>query len=280
MRAGVPGYTARTQSSIAVIAGEHKPVLINASPDIRTQTLALTSRPEAGSGPLRDSIFSAVILLDAQIDHVSGLLLLRESPQPLKVYCTREVRSELTGPFAILQMLDRYCGVEWHEIPLDGSEFRIEGMEEAAFRAVPLISNAPPYSERRDRPAPGDNIGLVVRDTATQRQAFYAPGLGIIDETVRSEFAAAHCLLVDGTCWQDDDMARAGVSTKTARAMGHLPQCGPDGMLAVLADHSQARRILIHINNTNPILNDRGPERRLLEQQGIEVAYDGQVIEI
>jgi pyrroloquinoline quinone biosynthesis protein B len=196
------------------------------------------------------------------------------------VYCTPEVCEELTERFPVFGMLQHYCGLNWHDIPIDGRAFEVEGVDGIAFRAVPLRSNAPPYSIRRDRPAPGDNIGLVIRDRRSGKRAFYAPGLGAIDATVLAEMRAAGCLLVDGTCWHDDDLARAGVGSKTGRAMGHLPQAGPGGMIETLSAFPNARRVLIHINNTNPILNDHSIERSELNQAGIEVAHDGMCIEL
>jgi pyrroloquinoline quinone biosynthesis protein B len=208
------------------------------------------------------------------------LLLLRESPAPLNIHCTPEVREELTERFPVLKMLEHYCGVIWQQIPIDGNSFQVAGVDGISFRAVPLRSNAPPYSTRRDRPAPGDNIGLMIRDTESGRQAFYAPGLGAIDSTVLAEMAAAAVLLVDGTCWHDDDMERAGVGRKLARAMGHLPQAGTGGMIETLSRFPEARRVLIHINNTNPILDENGSERQQLRGLGIEVAQDGLCLEV
>jgi pyrroloquinoline quinone biosynthesis protein B len=143
-----------------------------------------------------------------------------------------------------------------------------------------LSSKAPPYSPHRNAPQPGDNIGLVIEDKRSTGKVFYAPGLGHIDKPVRAAMTAADCLLVDGTCWSDDEMARRGVGAKRARDMGHLPQSGPGGMLEVLAPYGDKRRILIHINNTNPILIEDSPERALLDEQGIEVAFDGMEISL
>jgi pyrroloquinoline quinone biosynthesis protein B len=110
---------------------------------------------------------------------------------------------------------------------------------------------------------------------------FYAPGLGRIEPPVREAMRRAHCVLVDGTCWSDDELVRLGVSGKRARDIGHLAQSGPGGMIEELdCLPAGTRRVLIHINNTNPILNEDGPERRELTQHGIEVAYDGMEINL
>jgi pyrroloquinoline quinone biosynthesis protein B len=116
---------------------------------------------------------------------------------------------------------------------------------------------------------------LTIRDRTSKRSLFYAPGLGEIDEHVDRAMAAADCLLVDGTFWSDDEMLSLGVGRKRAREIGHLPQSGPGGMIERLRGFASARRILIHINNTNPILDEDSAERRTLEREGIEVAFDG-----
>jgi pyrroloquinoline quinone biosynthesis protein B len=149
------------------------------------------------------------------------------------------------------------------------------------FEVLPLISNAPPYSPHRDRPQAGDNVGVTLVDSATGKRLFYAPGLGQLEPHVRAAMQSADCVLVDGTLWTDDEMIALGASSKTSRDMGHLPQSGPGGMVEWLdALPASTRKILIHINNTNPILNEASPERELLRRHGIEVAYDGMEIEL
>ncbi len=278
VRAGTPGFTARTQSSIAVSGDGNSFALINASPDIRAQILA-NPRLQPGRAR-RDSAIAGVVLIDSQIDHVTGLLLLRESPQALELYCTARVHEDLTHHFPVIPMLQHYCGVNWHPIAANGSAFQVQGVEGVSFAAVDLQSKAPPYSPHRECPRPGDNIGLVIAGAASGRQIFYAPGLGRIDPPVSAAMAGSHVLLVDGTCWTDDELVRGGFGVQSARDMGHLPQSGAGGLLEMLAPYSDKRRILIHINNTNPILHETGAERAQLAATGIEVAYDGQQIEV
>ncbi|HVK98828.1 MAG TPA: MBL fold metallo-hydrolase, partial [Dongiaceae bacterium] len=147
------------------------------------------------------------------------------------------------------------------------------------WRVVPLTSNAPPYSPRRDRPVAGDNIGLFITDQRNGRSLFYAPGLGVISPLVKSFMEKASCVLVDGTCWHDQEMEIVGCS-KRSSAMGHLPLSGAGGMIEHLDTLTGVRKILIHINNTNPILDENSVERQLLHDQEIEVAHDGMVIEL
>ena len=277
VRSGSLNAHRRTQSSIAVSTdGEHW-VLFNASPDIRTQLEQFpASHPRHG---LRDTGIKAIILIDSQIDHTTGLLMLRESTQPLEIYCSQMVKQDLSTGFPLFNMLSHYCGVHHHDVPLDGSAFTIPGFDDLRFYSHSLKSKAPPYSPHRHDPHDGDNIGVMIEQVSTGKKLYYAPGLGEIEAQVASAMAAADCVLVDGTFWQHDEMERAGISTKRALDMGHLPQSGAGGMMEHLAP-LQARKILIHINNTNPILDEDSPERHRLQTAGIEVACDGLEIDL
>jgi pyrroloquinoline quinone biosynthesis protein B len=278
VRSGAIKARPRTQSSIAVSADGEDWILFNASPDIRVQ---LESFPDFQPGRrVRDTAIRAILLVDAQIDHTTGLLMLREHTAPWDVYCTAAVQQDLTTGFPIFTILSHFRGVSWHEVRPDGSDFSIPGAEGLAFAAVPLKSEAPPYSPHRHNTVPGDNIGVRVRDGRTGACLFYAPGLGLIDETVMGYMAEADCLLVDGTLWTNDEMIRSGIGDKLGSDMGHLDQSGHGGIMEQLGRLTRPRKILIHINNTNPILDEASPERRVLEQAGIEVAWDGMQIEL
>ncbi|PZP64754.1 MAG: pyrroloquinoline quinone biosynthesis protein PqqB [Azospira oryzae] len=267
----------RTQSSIAVEGDHGRWVLFNASPDILAQIAAFPGLwPKEG---VRDTAITAIVLIDSQVDHTTGLLMLREG-SPLEVYCTERVQEDLTTANPIFHLLAHYCGVRWHRVPIDGSAFEVAGASRLRFTAVPLKSKAPPYSPHRDDPCAGDNIGVRVEDRLSGKNLFYAPGLGELEPHLEPFLAGADCLLVDGTFWTDDEMVRLGISHKRARDIGHLPQAGPGGMIEVLDRHARGRKILIHINNTNPILNEASPERAELAAHGIEVAWDGMEIEL
>ena len=276
LRQGRLNASARTQSSIAVTSDGTDWVLFNASPDIRAQ---LESFPDIQPArDTRDTGIVAVVLMDSQIDHTTGLLILREG-NPLRVYCTDMVYEDLTTGFPVLSMLEHYCGVERHPVPLGpGESFKIAEAANLRFTAIALKSKAPPYSPHRHDPHEGDNIGMQVENLETGRSLFYAPGLGRIEPRVQRLLEGADCLLVDGTFWRQDEMQWAGVGTKRASDMGHLPQSGDDGMIARLNPITRPRKILIHINNTNPILDEDSPERAELRAAGIEVAYDGMEI--
>lgn len=277
IRSGSLAGHRRTQSSIAVSVDGLSWVLFNASPDIRTQLENFPeSHPRQG---LRDTGIKAIILIDSQIDHTTGLLMLRESTAPLEIYCSEMVRQDLTSGFPLFNMLEHYCRVNHHPVPLDGSSFVIPGFESLRFYSHSLKSKAPPYSPHRHDPHDGDNIGVIIEDITTGQKAYYAPGLGEIEPHVREALQNADCVLVDGTFWQHDEMERAGISKKRALEMGHLPQSGAGGMMEQL-QNIKARKILIHINNTNPILDDASVEKKTLMDAGIEVAHDGLLISL
>ena len=274
VRNGTLRATARTQSSIAVSANGTDWVLINASPDILTQIRATPALQPARAA--RDSGIAAVMLMDAQVDHVTGLLMLREGRQ-LPLYCTAQVWRELNDGLPLARVLSHYCGVDRHALPLDGS-VHVPGIDGIRFTPLALTSKAPPYSDHRNDPHPGDNIGLLIEDDSSGKSGFYAPGLGAIEPHVEAALRKADCVLVDGTFWRADEMIELGLSHKTAADMGHLPQAGAGGMIAVLDAIGTRRKVLIHINNTNPILDDDSEQRALLARHGIEVAFDGMEI--
>ncbi|MCE2679048.1 MAG: pyrroloquinoline quinone biosynthesis protein PqqB [Burkholderiales bacterium] len=284
VRAKQPGFTARTQSSIAVSANGQDWLLVNASPDILQQ---LKSSPELqpARGP-RDTGIVATMLMDAQIDHVTGLLMMREGKVPMELYCTGSVWEDLSTGLPLVSTLSHYCGVNWRPLPTDGqSAISIPQLPDIEFVPVPLISKAPPYSPNRYSPSVGDNVGLLITNKATGKTALYAPGLGEITPEFEAVMQSADVLLVDGTFWTEDEMVRLNFSKKMAADMGHLPQTGDNGgveggMIGVLNRMPASRKILIHINNTNPVLNELGPERALLTRHGIELAFDSMEIEL
>ncbi len=278
VRSGTVRARPRTQSSICV-GGPDDWVLINASPDILEQVRAFPGLQPGRQ--LRDTGIAGVVLVDGQIDHSTGLYMLRERTSPLPLWCTDPVFEDLSRGNPLLRVLEHYCGVARQTLPIDGRPFTVPGVAGLTLSALPLSSKAAPYSPHREQPEPGDNVGLSFTSAATGRRAFYAPGLGGIDPAVWEAMRGADCVLVDGTFWTDDEMIALGLSTKTARDIGHLAQSGEEGMLAWLARLPAAtRKVLIHINNTNPILDEDSPERAECTRLGVEVAYDGMEIEL
>ena len=279
VRAGTLRTRARTQSSIAVSGGDAAWVLINASPDILAQ---LRAHPDfqPGRSP-RDTAICAIVLVDGQVDHTTGLYMLRESTCAWQLWCTDAVYADLTLGNPILDVLSHYCRIERRRMALEGTDFNVEGIAGVRWRAVPVAGKPAPYSPNRESPVAGDNVALSITDERSGNALFYAPGLGEIDETTWLAMQSAACVLVDGTFWKDDEMLRLGLSRKRARDIGHLAQSGPGGMLEWLGRlPDQTRKILIHVNNTNPILDEDSPERGELGRRGIEVAWDGMEIEL
>ena len=278
VRSGSIEAMPRTQSSIAVSADGERWILFNASPDIRAQLEANPPlQPKRGR---RHTGIHGIVLADSQIDHTTGLLFLREGC-PLTVYCTDMVAQDLSTGFPIFVMLQSWDGGVNHiPVPIDGSAFQVSDIEEISITAVPLEGKAPPYSPHRHDPHVGDNVGYLIEDTRSQASLLYAPGLGQMSYALLDMMGGADCVMVDGTFWSEDEMQRAGVGTKRASEMGHLPQSGDEGMLSWLSKIQGPRKILIHINNTNPILIENSPERKLVEESGVEVAYDGMAFDL
>jgi pyrroloquinoline quinone biosynthesis protein B len=266
---------ARTQSSIAVNGDVPAAwVLVNASPDILAQLQANSFlQPARGA---RDTAITGIVLVDGQIDHTTGLFMLREATRPWPLWCTDSAYADLTRGNPILQVLAHYCGVERRRIDLAGDDFSVDGVTGVRWRGLPVASKPAPYSPNRESPVCGDNIALLITSESSRKSVLYAPGLGAMEDHVWKAMQGADCVLVDGTFWTDDEMIRLGLSRKHAREIGHLPQSGPGGMLEWLERLPAAtRKILIHINNTNPILDETSPERAELRRRGIEVAWDG-----
>jgi pyrroloquinoline quinone biosynthesis protein B len=277
-RAGSFAGRARTQSSIAVGDGAAW-VLVNASPDVLAQ-LAANPQLQPGRG-IRDTALAALLLVDGQVDHTTGLFMLRESTRPWPLWCTDSTYADLTHGNPILGVLSHYCGVERHRIELDGRSFAIEQVPGVRWRALAVASKPAPYSPNRATPILGDNIALLIEDVQSGKSALYAPGLGAIDDRIWTAMQSAACIMVDGTFWTDDEMLKLGVSKKRARDIGHLPQSGVGGMLEWLVRLPTAtRKILIHINNTNPILDENSAAAAELKRLGIEVAWDGMEIQL
>ena len=189
----------------------------------------------------------------------------------MRVFGHEGIERALRGGYPALAILERYCGVEWQTLeperarPLEGSSLEVEAFD--------VGGDAPRYLS-------GSGVelqasGLVFRDRASGGVVTYAPGLARLDDGVLTRFAISDLVLVDGTFWRDDELARLGVSARSARDMGHVPLSGPSGTLEALARVRRPRKVLVHINNTNPILLEDSSERNAVIRAGVEVAYDG-----
>ena len=261
-----------TQSSLAVTAdGEHW-VVLNASPDIRHQineNPALHPRKGARHSPI-----SAVVLTNGDVDHVAGLLTLREST-PFTIHASDRVLAVLEAN-SIFNVLNPEF-VTRSEIVLEAPFVPATGLEIEAF-AVP--GKVALYLEDGDAgdnfgTRDGDTIGLVVRETATGQKFFYIPGCAAMSDDLAGRLAGAPLVLFDGTLFENDEMMSRGEGIKTGQRMGHMSMSGPEGVMAAFESLGVGRRIFIHINNTNPVLLEDSPERAAVAAAGWEVAWDG-----
>ena len=278
LRLGTIKSSSRTQSSITISGNDKDWVLFNASPDMRAQIESFP--PLQPARKVRDTGICSIILCDGQIDHSTGLIILREHDKPWDVYCTESVYEDMTTGYPIFNILGHFRGVNWHEVSTEQTSFTIPKADNLIFTAVPLKSEAPPYSPHRHNTVPGDNVGYKVEDTSTGKNLFYAPGLGVIEDHVYEYMANADVVLIDGTVWTNDEMSRHGISDKLASEMGHLDQSSKGGIKDTLSSLEKPRKILIHINNTNPILDEDSAERKQLNDLDIEVSYDGMDIHL
>jgi pyrroloquinoline quinone biosynthesis protein B len=274
--AGDPRVKPRTQASIAVTADPLDDpgaafILINASPDLRQQILATPALRPRG---LRDSPIAAVVLTGGEVDQTAGLLTLRERG-PFALYGTDATLATLAAN-SIFSVLAQDVVVR-HAVRA-GERFALPAALEAELFLVP--GKAPLYLE-------GDNPALAAETEANVgieiahgwKRLVFIPGAAKLTPAIAERLREADVVLFDGTLFTDDEMIVAGAGVKTGRRMGHMPVGGPDGTLAMLAGLAR-RRILIHINNTNPILIEGSPQRRAVEAAGFEVAEDGMRIEL
>lgn len=266
-----PAARWRTQCSLAVSADAERWVLLNASPDLRQQILATTAlHPQAAP---RHSPIAAVVLSNGDIDHVAGLLTLRES-HAFDLYATDAILDVLAAS-PIFDALDP-AYVARRRLTLD-APVEVAGLAITPF-AVP--GKVALYLERGE-PMIGegeDTVGLEIR--AGGARFFFVPGCARVTAALAARLDGAPLLFFDGTLWTDDEMIRSGTGGKTGLRMGHISVSGPDGSLAALASLQLGRRIYIHINNTNPILLDDAPERAAVLRAGWEVAYDGMEVSL
>ena len=262
----------RTQSSIAVGVpgqGRERWFLVNASPDISAQLEGVAALHPRGD---RDTPVDTVLLTDAELDHTLGLLLLREG-RGLRVHATASTFATLRTGTGFLTTLERYCPVECRTVEPGREADLTEGLTYRAF-------GAPTTKPARFESGGGvDVVGYRFTDTTTRRSVVYLPGVQAFTDAIRAEIDGADVLLVDGTCWRDDELKRLGLADKTAYDMGHLAVGDPGGSLDQLAamrdDGRVGRVIYVHINNSNPMLIEDSPERAAVESRGIEVAHDG-----
>jgi pyrroloquinoline quinone biosynthesis protein B len=286
LRAGTFHGKARCQTQVAISADNVSWFLLGASPDLRAQieaTSELHPRDEVRDNGVRQSPIVGAVLTNADVDHTLGLLLLREL-QPLRVHATASVRRILREDNSMFAMLQRVPEqVSWTDFA-PGTTFPLltPSGEHSGIRcrAVSLGTHFPAYVSLRRQsdlnPAEA-SLGLIIESPTGKRLA-YMPAVPQIDATLLFEFDRTDVLLFDGTFWSNDELIRiqgSGHNAQTALQMGHVPVSSADGSLSKLAGVRRPRKIYLHINNTNPMLNEAGAEYRQLRDAGWEMAEDG-----
>ncbi|MBB3770201.1 pyrroloquinoline quinone biosynthesis protein B [Angulomicrobium tetraedrale] len=272
-----PRVRSRTQTSIAVSADGERWALVNCAPEILSQIRSVPALHPRGSR--RQSPVASVLLTNADIDHVAGLLSLREA-QPFSLLATPGVHQVLRASSAFDVLAEGV--VERRLVELGASFDLVEGVRATIF---PVPGKIALYLEAREEADTGtlvtdrqgeQTIGVELR--LGEARVLFIPGCAAITDALRARLDGADAVLFDGTLWRDDEMALAGVGTKTGRRMGHMSMSGAEGSMAALAGLDIGRRIYVHINNTNPVLIDGSSERVAANRAGWEIAEDGMEI--
>ncbi len=275
-RAGDPAARPRTQASMAVSADGRAWFLLNAAPDLRQQIEA-TPELHPPADRLRGSPIAGVVVTGGDVDAIAGLLVLREA-QRFGIFAATPVL-EVLDANPIFEVLARNL-VRRTALPLDVPTTLPDAAGAASGLSVTLFAvpgKVPLYLERPGEAPPvvedGTTVGAAVSDG--RRTLFFIPGCAAMTPALADRLRGADLVCFDGTLWRDDEMIRLGVGSKTGRRMGHMSLIGPDGTLAAFAPLGVRRKILVHINNSNPVLLDDSPERAEVSAQGWEVGEDG-----
>lgn len=280
-RAGDPSARPCTQSSIAVTADDRHWILFNASPDLRQQ---INDNPQLHPKEgVRHSPIACVVLTNGDVDHVAGLLTLRES-HPLALYATGRVLEVLreNSIFSVLNpdyVARRDMGLDQAFEPetKDGEPIGLTVHPFAVPGKVALYKEDA-AADTNFGTVEEDTIGLRVSDRAGDASFFYIPGCAAMPEDLRNRLAGASLVMFDGTLWQDDEMLTDGAGVKTGQRMGHMSIAGAAGTMAAFVSLDVEHKVFVHMNNTNPVLLADSPERAEIEAAGWRVAHDGMEI--
>lgn len=284
VRAGKPGYRPRTQSSLAVSSDGRNWVLLNASPDLRQQIADNPELHPEKTGPLRNSPVKAAVLTNADVDHIVGLINLRER-QPFSIYGSDRVLATIKAnsifDVCANDIVPRIALPLDEKIQLTGDGIDL-GLTVEAFAVPGKIAlflekggEDTNYGSRE-----GDTIGLEITDNKTGRSFFYVPGCAEVDAPLAQKIKGAELIFFDGTLFTDNEMIDQGLMQKTGQRMGHISMSGSDGSLEVFKPLGIKRRIYVHINNSNPALDENSPARKDVEAAGWEVGYDGMEVRL
>jgi pyrroloquinoline quinone biosynthesis protein B len=283
VRAGTPGFRARTQSSLAVSRDGINWALLNASPDLRQQINDNRElQPDLKAG-LRHSPIKAAVLTNGDVDHIIGLINLREA-QPFAIYASKRILDVLAANSVFQVLADPL--VPRNEITLD-QPFNLAGggvdlgLTVEAFAVPGKVAlyledkSSGDYGGRE-----GDTIGLKISDPAEKKSFFYIPGCAAVDERLATRLKGATVVFFDGTLFTDDEMIEQGLLNKTGARMGHISMSGDAGSITAFSKLGVGRLIYVHINNSNPALDENSPARKAIDCAGWEVGYDGMEVRL
>jgi pyrroloquinoline quinone biosynthesis protein B len=283
VRAGTPGFRARTQSSLAVSRDGINWALLNASPDLRQQINDNRElQPDIKAG-LRHSPIKAAVLTNGDVDHIIGLINLREA-QPFAIYASKRILDVLAANSVFQVLADPL--VPRNEITLD-QPFNLAGggvdlgLTVEAFAVPGKVAlyledkSSGDYGGRE-----GDTIGLKISDPAEKKSFFYIPGCAAVDERLATRLKGAPVVFFDGTLFTDDEMIEQGLLNKTGARMGHISMSGDAGSITAFSKLGVGRLIYVHINNSNPVLDENSPARKAIDCAGWEVGYDGMEVRL
>ena len=275
VRSGKLRARPRTQSSVAVSARGKSWFLLNASPDVRVQmeSFAPLGPPRGCS---RGSCLDGVLLSNADLDHTLGLFILREGP-PLTVHASGPTRRALEEGLRLSSVLESYAGIQWRE---PGDQFQTLLTREGdpsglSYAFLAILGKSPRYRGIPCRTASGESVAMRIRDDETGGEFVYAPGVSSLDSSLLASFGQADLLLLDGTFFREEEMSRSGAGTLSAGEMGHVPVGGGEGSLERIRRLPIPHKVYVHINNTNPMLDEDSPEHAQVKAAGMEVGWDG-----
>jgi pyrroloquinoline quinone biosynthesis protein B len=275
VRSGSIRAVARRQESVAISADGEAWFLLNASPEIREQ---IESFSPLWPRDARHSPITGIVLTNGDLDHVLGLLSLRES-HPITIYATQTVQRGFCDGNVFYRTLQRFPGqVAWERLALDVTRSLGAPEGRLSITAFPMPGKRPVHLEGSGPATPEDNVGLMIRDDTRGSTVAYIPAAGSWPDDLDQRLVSADVVFFDGTFWSSAELATNGAGTKRAEDMAHLRVGGPGGSLERLARLQADKRILIHINNTNPLLRDDSPERAEADAAGVEIAIDGQEV--
>lgn len=277
-RAGDERVPPRNQPSLAISSDGENWHLLNAGPDIRQQ---INDHPQLHpKNGLRHTPIRSIVLTNADIDHIAGLLILRES-RPYTIFSTPWLKHVVLDSNTAFRLLVRKPEpVKWVEFALN-VPFSPEGDPDIRITPFPVPGKVPLYLQDDYKNDPESTIGLNIQNVRTGKRLVFVPGVQDYAPIVREHIGQADVLFIDGTTFTDTEMQELGIAhAPTARVMGHWPVGGEDGTVALLRDKPNIRKVFIHMNNTNPILRAGSPQAEFVRKAGWEISHEGMTLEL